>query len=243
MSKAFDRVWHKGLIHKLESIGIGGKLLSFLKDYLSERYQRVIIDGQSSDPGLIKAGVPQGSVLGPLLFLIYINDLPNNIKSNIKLFADDTSLYIEVDDPIQSANVLNQDLQSLICWADQWLVTFNASKTKLMTCSFKKLQHPDILFDNNILQETTTHKHLGLTLSNNLSWSCHINSVIKSVSPMVDVLKKLKYSLDKDSLERIYFSFIRPKLEYGCQIWDNCSLSDAKLLEDLQIRPINLLFY
>ena len=235
VSKAFDRVWHEGLIHKLENIGIGGNLLSFLKDYLSERYQRVVIEGQSSDLGLIKAGVPQGSVLGPLLFLIYINDLPDSIRSNIKLFADDTSLYIDVNDPVQSANVLNQDLHSLKIWADQWLVTFNASKTKLMTCSFKKSRHPDISFDNTILQETTTHKHLGLTFSNNLSWSSHISNIVKSVSPMVDVLKKLKYCLDKDSLERIYFSFIRPKIEYGCQIWDNCNVLDAKLLDDLQM--------
>jgi len=236
ISKAFDRVWHEGLLHKLSNIGIGGKLLDFIRDYLSNRQQRVVIQGQSSEAGYIRAGVPQGSVLGPLLFLVYINDLANNVISNVKLFADDTSLYIEVaDDPKQSADILNNDLTSLQNWADQWLVSFSAPKTKLMTCSFKKTKHPDIVFNNLVLPETKTHKHLGLTLNNNLTWSDHINNILKSVSPIVDVLKKLKYSLDRESLEKIYFSFIRSKLEYGCHIWDNCSKTDAKSLETLQL--------
>ena len=137
ISKAFDRVWHDALLYKLRKIGVGGNLLEFLKDYLSNRYQRVVVEGKTSEPGLIKAGVPQGSVLGPLLFLIYINDLPDNLVSNIKLFADDTSLYIEVDDEERAAEIMNTDLQTIKSWADQWLVNFSANKTKLMTCSFR----------------------------------------------------------------------------------------------------------
>jgi hypothetical protein len=235
ISKAFDRVWHEGLLFKLSQIGIGGKMLNFFKNYLSDRQQCVVIEGHSSEPGFISAGVPQGSVLGPLLFLVYINDLTNNIISNIKLFADDTSLYIEVDEPDQSANILNHDLRTLKIWADQWLVSFSAPKTKLMTCTFRNINHPNIVFDNVVLPETDSHKHLGLTFTKNLSWSCHIGNIIKSVSPMVDVLKKLKYSIDRDTLEKIYFTFIRSKLEYGCYIWDNCTKSDSKCLEDLQL--------
>lgn len=235
ISKAFDRVWHRGLLFKLSKIGVKGKLLDFFKDYLTNRYQRVVIQGQCSEPGLIKAGVPQGSVLGPLLFLIYINDLVDGIASNIKLFADDTTIYMEVNDPNQTAHILNHDLTTLKAWADQWLVTFNATKTKLMTCSFRKIKHPPLIFDNVTLEETSSHKHLGLTLTSNLSWASHITNILHSVSPMVDVLKKLKYQLDKDSLEKIYFSFIRPKLEYGNYIWDNCNATDARLLEDVQL--------
>jgi len=236
ISKAFDRVWHEGLLFKLSKIGIGGKLLAFLKHYLTNRKQQVVIGGQNSQPGVIKAGVPQGSVLGPLLFLVYINDLVNNITSNIKLFADDTSLYLEVNDPDQSAEILNHDLITLKSWADQWLVSFSPNKTRLMTCSLRNTKHPDIIFDNVVLPETTTHKHLGLTLTNTLSWSTHIGNILSACSPLVDVMMKLKYKLDKESLERIYFSFIRPKLEYACHIWDNCSKTDAKLLEDLQMK-------
>ena len=95
------------------------------------------------------------------------------------------------------------------------LVNFSAEKTKLMTRSFQSIDHPDVIFDDVVLPETKTHKHLGLTLSSNLSWSSHIDSILNSVAPMADVLKKLKYQVDKESLEKIYFSFIRPKLEYG----------------------------
>ena len=144
ISKAFDRVWHDGLIFKLEKIGIGD-LLNFFKHYLSNRTQSVIIDGQICSVGHIKAGVPQGSSLGPLLFLVYINDLTENIRSNIKLFADNTSLFINVEDPVQSALVLNDDLLTIKRWADQWLVNFSAEKTKLMTCSFRSIDHPGVI--------------------------------------------------------------------------------------------------
>ena len=147
-------------------------------------------------------------VLGPLFFLIYINDLTEGIKSNIKLFADDTSLSIEVDDPVQGAEVLNRDLEKVKDWANQWLVNFSVEKTKLMTWSFRSINHPDIVFDGMALPETSTHKHLGLTFNSDLSWSSHIKSILDSVSPMTDVLKKLKYKVDKESLEKIYFSFI-----------------------------------
>ena len=105
ISKAFDRVWHEGLLFKLERIWIGGNLLKVFKHYLWNRTQSVIVDGQSSEIEHIKAGVPQGAVLGPLIFLIYINDIIKDINANITLFADDTSLFIEVDDPNIAAEV------------------------------------------------------------------------------------------------------------------------------------------
>ena len=234
ISKAFDRVWHQGLLFKLSSMGVGGGLLAFLKDYLSDRQQRVVIEGQASEKGCINAGVPQGSVLGPLLFLIYINDLTIGIRSNVKLFADDTSLFIEVEDPVESAETLNSDLDHIDNWAKKWLVNFSPSKTKLMTCSFKSVNHPDICFGGTILQGTATHKHLGLTLSSNLGWSPHVTNVLESASPLADVLKGLKYKVDKRTLEQIYLSFIRPKLEYACHIWDNCNQGDSVALENFQ---------
>ena len=110
ISKAFDTVWHKGLLFKLKQNGISGSLLMFFQDYLNNRKQRVVLNGSYSSYSTIESGVPQGSVLGPLLFLIYINDLEQNIKSNIKCFADDTMLFSTVNDPAISANNLNHDL-------------------------------------------------------------------------------------------------------------------------------------
>ena len=115
--KAFDKVWHEGLLFKLKSVGISGELYSLLENYLSGRFQRVILNGQHSLWKPILAGVPQGSILGPLLFLIYINDLPNELKSNVKLFADDTSLFTIVKDKNESASILNNDLLLISKWA------------------------------------------------------------------------------------------------------------------------------
>ena len=228
-------MWHRGLLFKLQKAGVHGPLLRWFENYLINRCQRVCIRGQHSLTGYIKAGVPQGSVLGPLLFLIYINDLTNVTFSKMKLFADDTSLYIDFDNADQASAIINEDLKSIQDWANQWLVKFSPTKTKLMTCSNKKRIYPDIKFDNVVLKSVDSHKHLGLTLAKNLTWSGHVSNILKSVSPMTDVLKKLKYDLDRKTLETTYFSFIRPKLEYGSHIWDNCSQRDTELLENFQL--------
>lgn len=235
ITKAFDRVWHEGLLYKLRNAGICGKLLVWFRNYLFKRYQSVVIRGQKSEMGLIKAGVPQGSVLGPLLFLIYINDITSITGCKIKLFADDTSLYIEFDNPDAASEMMNEHLTAIQNWSHQWLVKFSPAKTKLMTCSFKKKTYPNITFNNVILASVSSHKHLGLTLSKNLTWTDHIKDIIKSVSPMSDVLKKLKYDLDRKTIETTYFSFIRPKLEYGAQVWDNCGKRNSELLESFQL--------
>ena len=140
ISKAFNRVWHKGLLYKLSSNGISGPLLQWFTDYLSNRKQRVVLPGSASNWTAIKAGVPQGSILGPLLFLVYINDIVENIHSSIRLFADDTSLYIIVDDPVDAAYHLNNDLLKIHEWAKQWLVKFNPAKSESMIFFTKKEQ-------------------------------------------------------------------------------------------------------
>ena len=133
ISKAFEQVWHEGLLYKLKSMGISGELYNLLENYLSGRFQRVILNGQTSSWRPVLAGVPQGSILDPLLFLIYINDLPNELKSNAKLFADDKSLYTIVKDKNESANILNNDLQLITKWGYQWKMLFNPDPKK--TCA------------------------------------------------------------------------------------------------------------
>ena len=117
MCKAFDKVWHDGLIFKLKQNGVSGSLLMFFQNYLNNRKQRVVLNWSYSSYSTVESGVPQGSVLGPLLFLVYINDLERNIKSNIKFFADDTMLFSIVKDPEISANNLNHDLDIIQQWA------------------------------------------------------------------------------------------------------------------------------
>ena len=128
--KAFDTVWHDGLLYKLKAYGVQGELLSRLRNYLQKRKQRVVLNGQTSEWRDIISGVPQGSVLGPLLFLIYINDLPGSLTSLCKIFADDTSLFSKVHGINKSANELNGDLEKISRWGYQWKMQFNPDPNK-----------------------------------------------------------------------------------------------------------------
>ena len=129
-SKAFDKVWHEGLLYKLKQNGISGNLLNIIKDFLSLRKQRVVLIGQHSTWVNIEAGVSQGSILGPLSFLIYINDLSDDLTSNPKLFADGTSLFSVVQDINSTTSNLNSDLSKIIDWAFQWKMNFNPDPNK-----------------------------------------------------------------------------------------------------------------
>ena len=128
--KAFDEVWHEDLLYKLKSMGFSGELYNILENYLSGRFQRVVLNGQTSSWRPVLAGAPQGSILGPLLFLVYINDLPDGLKPNAKLFADNTSLFTIVKDKNESAIILNDDLQLISSWAYKWKMLFNPDPKK-----------------------------------------------------------------------------------------------------------------
>ena len=139
----------------------------------------MVLPGATSSLAYIKAGVPQGSILGPLLFLIYINDIVENINSSIRLFADDTSLYIIVNDPLDAAITLNIDLSRVNTWATKWIVSFNPAKSESVTFSRKVNQpyHPPVYMNYQLIDEVDTHKYLGLYLSNDCKWHEHINSI------------------------------------------------------------------
>ena len=144
ISKAFDKTWHDGLVFKLKNFGISGNLITLLTNYLSDRYQRVVLNGQESEWEKIYAGVPQGSVLGPLLFLVYINDLSEGISSNIKLYADDSSLFSRVRNNVNATHErITQDLIQITEWAHQWKMKFNPDITKqaieiFFSCKYSK---------------------------------------------------------------------------------------------------------
>ena len=236
ISKAFDRVWHSGLLHKLKAAGVTGEVLNWFKNYLTDRKQRVVLPNATSDWTVIRAGVPQGSILGPLLFLLYINDIVNDIGSNIRLFADDTSLFIIVDNPVTAAECLNSDLNKLSRWAATWLVTFNPSKTEALLFSRKlnKPQHSPLFMQNHQISEVESHKHLGLYFSNDCTWHKHINYIKEKAWFRINIMRKLKFKLDRKSLEIIYTTFIRPILEYGDVIWDNCTQYEKQELNKIQ---------
>ena len=235
ISKAFDRVWHRGLIHKLQDIGCSKSLIKWFASYLTNRRQRVVMNGQASEWSYVKAGVPQGSILGPLLFLIYINDIVNEIQASVRLFADDTSLYIIVENPFAAAITLNNDLYFITSWASDWLVNFNAAKTLSMILTLKHFSpyHPPLFMNGTAITETTSHKHLGLTLSKNCSWNEHINNITSTACTRLNLLRTLKFKINRNALEKIYNSFIRPLLEYSDAVWDNASKECKKQLETI----------
>ena len=149
VSSAFDKVWHSGLLAKLYQVGIEEKFYEIMSSYLRNRKQIVVVDGQKSDILDLTAGVPQGSRLGPLLFLIYINDISADIESDILIFADDTSLFVSGSDPAETSNILNRDLQKISSWATKWKVKFNTIKTKSMIFSNRLLNNsPPLIFND-----------------------------------------------------------------------------------------------
>ena len=166
--KAFDHVWHKGLLCNLRAAVISGSLLSWFSSYLSEWRQRVILPGIQSDWNYIYAAVPQGSILGPLLFLPYINDIVNDIGSNIRLFADDTNLFLVVENPDTAAETFNSDLEKITQLANTWLVKFIPAKTESLFIGKKVIKpvHTPLYMQNHEIKEVENHKHLGQHFSN-----------------------------------------------------------------------------
>ena len=181
--------------------GISGDLLQIVSDFLSNRKQRVVLNGQNPSWTNVHVGVPQGSILGPLLFLIYINDLPDNLSSNVKLFADDTSLLSVVHDVNASARELYDDLKKINKWAFQWKMSFNPNPSKqaqevIFSRKIKKLSHPSLVFNSNNVLQTSSQKHLGITLDVKLTFGERLNNVLNKVNKTIKtigLLHKLCY--------------------------------------------------
>ena len=225
ISKAFDKVWHEGLILKLNQYGISENLLCLIKCFLKNRKQRVVLNGQTSSWTNVLAGVPQGSILGPLFFLIYINDLSDDLSSNPKLFADDTSLFSVVHDKNTSAKELNNDLRKISNWAYQWKMSFNPDPLKqaqevIFSCKMTKTNHLTLIFNGNPVHQVALQKHLGMFLDCKLNFEEHLKTIVNKINKTIGLLCKFQNFLPRKSLLTIYKSFIRPHLDYGDIIYD-----------------------
>ena len=202
-----------------------GDLLNILSEFPRNRKQRVTLNGQSSSWANVNAGVPQGSILGPLLFLIYINDLPDGLSSNAKLFADDTSLFSVVHYINTSAIELNIGLKKINDWAFQWKMTFNPDRSKqaqeiIFSRKLKKATHPPLLFNNNNVSQVNFQTHLGVILDVKLTFEEHLKNVFNKTNKTIGLLKKLSNLLPRQALVTIYKAFIRPHLDYGDVLYD-----------------------
>ena len=203
-------------------MGISGDLFNLLENYLSGRLQRVILNGQTSSWRPVLAGFSQGSILGPRLFLVYINNWRNELKSNAKLFADDTSLFTIVKDKQESADALNHDLSLISKWVFNWKMLINPDTSKPVLFSRKKKtqNHPNISFNNIQVERVSHQKHLGIILDEKLNIKEHIDSTILKVNRGIAILKKLRYGLPRISLITIYKALLRPLLAYGDIVYD-----------------------
>ena len=199
-SKAFDQVWHRGLLHKMKAYGITGNLIDWYSSYLKGRRQKVVIKNNSSAYCEISAGVPQVSVLGPLLFIIYINDIADKLVSLSRLFADDTSFGYSNQDTMQLKNVIDHDLNEMDLWSKKWLMSFNPDKTEIMIFSNRSIpENLDFSFNGKSVPITTSYKHLGVTFSNDAKWKTHVHN---SVSKHLNILRRLKYR--RTNLDKLY---------------------------------------
>ena len=247
ISKAFDKVWHAGLLHKLKAYGVDGSILSIIESFLLDRALKVVLDGHSSPLYNINAGVPQGSVLGPTLFLVFINDLPDGALSRIGIYADDTTVYSSVGksgvfEKVESAAELQDDLRGIVEWGNRWLVSFNATKTKLL--SFHRHRDPSLVpveMNGIALPEKTSFRLLGITFTPSMDWKPYIQSIAKAASRRVGSLYRAQRFLTPETILHLYKSTIRPCMEYCSHIWGGAPKSHGlDLLDRVQKRVVNL---
>ena len=241
VSAAFDKVWHNGLLAKLGQIGVEGSFLDILSSYLSGRQQIVVVDGTKSDILDVKAGIPQGSRLGPLLFIIYMNDIITDIESDILIFADDTSLFATGSDPAETVAILNRDLEKISVWAAKWKVTFNASKSKDIIFSNKSLNNsPPLIFQNDYIDRVNVHKHLGLYLSSSLDWSEQIKQVCLKANRKLSVLRSVNL-LSRQTLDLLYKITVRSVIDYALPVYlKTLKQTEIARLENVQYRAAKI---
>ena len=245
ISKYFDKIWHLGLIHKCENeFGITGSLLAWVKPYLHNRKQRVKISSTFSTFKTINTGCPQGSVLGPLLALLYLNELASITTNNIQFFADDTSLHASHS----SSNIcdiqqsLQNDLDKIHHYGQQWIISFNPAKTIQLTFSNSQTPaSPQLYFGGRPVPMSSSHKHLGVILSQDLRFHEYVNDIILKVHKCLSPIYPIARFIPRPTLDLIYRIYIRPYFDYCDIIYDgNITVTDSLRLERLQNRVARL---
>ena len=234
-AKAFDKVCHKTLLQKLEGFGIQGKILNWLKSFLNERYQRVNVQGKLSEPEKVKSGVPQGTVLGPILFILYINNITEVLKHcTIKIFADDSKIIKAIETEEDRTKLL-EDLNAVIKWADDNKMQLNESKFMLIQHGKNEaIKQPYRISDQILLEQAESAKDLGILVDSELKWSTQIPTVVTSASQLAGWALRVFHNRSKEVMLTLYKMLIRPKLEYGCIVFHPNQIGDINELESVQ---------
>ena len=224
LKKAFDTVNHTILMKKLEYYGIRGTIFNWLKSYLDNRKQYVHYNGYDSDKKTITHGVPQGSILGPLLFILYINDFSRSSDLLFSiLFADDTSVFIEGTSYDKVIDIVNKELDRINIWLRANKLTINIKKTHYMMFHRTRIKHKlrNITICGTNVSYTKNTKFLGVIIDNKLRWSDHINYIKNKIAKSIGIINKTRNFLSKNTLTNLYYTFIYPYLIYCTEIWGN----------------------
>ena len=245
--KAFDLVSHEHLIYKLTKYGIKGKILNWIKDYLSNRKQRVVIRGTPSSWRDVTSGVPQGSVLGPILFLIFINDLPTELLSKLSLFADDSKLFSRIivngknssNGGTEGGGRLQGDLDRVVEWAKKWKMEFNVDKCKIMHLGYNNPRGEYSMGDRK-LEVTEGERDLGVLIDRELEFGKHIKAIVGKANSILGLIRVSFACMNKTMFLNLYPALVRPLLEYCVQVWSPYKKKHIKLLEGVQRRATKL---
>ena len=240
-AKAFDTVPHQRLLSKLSSYGIGGCLLDWIKSFLLDRRQVVRVNGVESYSCEVKSGVPQGSVLGPLLFVIYINDLPECITSTSYLFADDTKILRKIYSE-EDAKQLQHDIDILDTWSKKWLLRFHPDKCHVLTLGkFDNITHTErYKLGETQLEHVFEEKDLGVIFDSEMKFEQHINAKIKKANSMAGLIRRTFSFLDGNLFKRLFTTLVRPHLEYCQNVWSPHLKKRINLIEAVQKRATKL---
>ena len=237
--KAFDKVPHKRLLVKINALGIRGLIERWITAWLSNRRQRVVINGKRSGWSPVTSGVPQGSVLGPLLFLIYINDLDVQVISRLAKFADDTKLGTDAADP-EAVRVLQNDLAIIGEWSEKWQMPFNLDKCHVLHVGNANLKAQYTLLGSNIV-ETTCEKDLGVLVSSDFKFTAQCLEAEKRAQKILGYIKRQFQYRNERTVLTLYNALVRPLLEYAVPFWSPTRQSDIARLERVQARATKLI--
>jgi len=241
--KTFDTVPHKRLMSKLRGYGIKGNVLRWIEKFLIGRKMRVTLNGTVSDWILVLSGVPQGSVLGPLLFLIYVNDIPSMVNSSIKLFADDTKIW-KVIRSIRDVMVLQEDLVKLDEWADNWLLKFNVEKCKVMHIGKNEKAEYSLRDEGGQkeISKSSCEKDLGVWIRDDLKWSEQCSKAASKAMSVLGIIKRTFKTVDVNGFKILYNTYVRPHMEYCAQVWSPYYKKDLEILEKVQRRATKMVY-
>ena len=237
--KAFDTVPHRRLMGKIESLGINGGVLRWVEEFLSDRTQQVCVNGINSNWMDVTSGIPQGSVLGPILFVLYINDLPTNIMSDVFMFADDTKMYRTIRCP-NDQRILQADLDNLSTWSTKWLLKFHPDKCKIMhigaETDFGGVYTLNVDNTNHELGHVTEVQDIGVIVDAKLEFDKHIYTKINKASSIMAVIRRSFTTLNKTNFPPLFKALVRSHLEYASSVWSPYKQKHKEAIEKVQRR-------